>query len=55
MNSGLGLDLLPHHGVVGAFGDVVEDVDFVILVSLPDDSAFPLLEVAGPPGHVDVM
>ena len=35
-----GLDTLPHHGVVAGFGDVVEDVDLVVLVALAQDSTF---------------
>ena len=51
----LGLDTLPHHGVVAGFGDVVEDVDFIVLVALALDSAFALLQVGRTPGDVDVV
>src|SRR5258705_5853998 len=52
---GFGFDFLPHHGVVGAFGDVVEDLDGGVLVALPDDAALALLEIGWAPGHIDVM
>ena len=44
MNNGFGLNLLPHHGVVADFGDVVEDVDIVVLVALSQDPALALLQ-----------
>ncbi len=46
---------LPHEGVEGAFGDVREDLDALVLVALPDDAAFSLFEVSGSPGYVDVV
>ena len=51
----LGLHTLPHHRVVAAFDDVVEDVNRAILVALSDDSALALLQIGWAPGHVDVM
>jgi len=52
---GFGLNLLPHDGVVAGLGDVVEDVDLVVLVALSQDAAFALLKIGWAPGHVDVM
>ncbi|SIE95229.1 Uncharacterised protein [Mycobacteroides abscessus subsp. abscessus] len=50
-----GFNLLPHDGVVGAFGDVVEDFYALILVALPDDASFALFKVGGTPGNIDVV
>ena len=46
---------LPHVGVEGAFGDVADDLDAGVLVLLPDDPAFPLGDVSGPPRAVQVV
>jgi hypothetical protein len=43
--------------VVGAFGDIGEYVDDVVLVSLPHDSIFALLllQICWAPRHIDMM
>ena len=50
-----GLYFLPHHRVVGGFGDVVQYFDDLVLVALADDSAFSLFKVGGSPRDVDVV
>ena len=53
--AGLGFEHLPHIGVERSFGDVAVDLDFGVVVALPQDSAFALLDVARPPRGVEVM
>ena len=51
----LAFHFLPHHRVVGGFGDVVEDLHLRVLVALADDPPFALFQVSGPPRHVHVV
>ena len=52
---GLGFQRLPHIGVERAFRDVAVDLDFGIEVSLPQNAAFALFDIAGPPGRIQMM
>ena len=49
------LHRLPEVGIKRPFGDVAEHMDGLVLVALAFNSAFPLGQVAGPPGAVQVM
>ena len=53
--AGLGFERLPHVGVEGPFGDVAEDLNLFVRVSLAQDPAFPLLDIARSPGRIQVM
>ena len=53
--AGLGFQGLPHIGVERAFGDVAVDFDFGIEIALPQNAALALLDVAGPPGRIEMM
>jgi len=46
---------LPAVGVEAALDDVAVDGDFGVLVTLPQDAAFALLEVGWAPGAVQVV
>jgi hypothetical protein len=46
---GFAFDGLPHVPVEGAFGDVAEDLHFVVVVALAQDAALALGDVGGPP------
>ena len=46
---------LPHIGIERSFGDVAVDLDFRIVVALPQNSALALLDVARSPRRVEVM
>jgi hypothetical protein len=50
-----GLHFLPHHGVVGRLGDIVEDLANLILVALPNDPAFPLLQIRWAPRNINMV
>ena len=51
----LALVVLPHRGVHRAERRVGVDLDLVVLIALPLDAAFPLLDIGGKPGHIEVM
>ena len=53
--AGLGFERLPHIGVERAFRDVAVDLDFRVEIALPQNAAFALLDVAGPPGRIQMM
>ena len=46
---------LPQIAVEGALGDVAVNMYLLVAVALADDAALALLQVAGPPGTVQVM
>jgi hypothetical protein len=46
---------LPHVAVEGSFGDVPDDLDLRVEVSLAQDAAVALGDVGGPPGRIQVM
>src|SRR5208337_3148889 len=48
-------DGLPHVAVEAAFGDVAEDLHFVVVVALAQDAALALGDVGGPPRAVEVV
>ena len=49
------LNGLPHIRIEGILSNIAEDLDLFVLIALPEYSAFPLLDVAGPPGNIQVM
>ena len=51
----LGLHQLIEVAVEGVFRDVGEDLDFLVLVALSDDTALPLLKVGRPPRAIKVV
>src|SRR5438477_8948837 len=51
----LGFQCLPHVRVEAALRYVTVNLDGLILVALPQNSSFPLLNVGGTPGGVQVM
>ena len=53
--AGLGLQRLPHIGVERAFRDVPEYPHLAVHIALPQDAALALLDVAGPPGRVEMV
>ena len=53
--AGLGFEGLPHIGVERAFGDVAVNLDFRIEIALPENSPLALLDVARPPGRIEMM
>ena len=53
--AGLPLVVLPHLRVETAFGRIGEDVDFIVLIALPHDAAFALLDLRREPRHVEMV
>ena len=49
------LHRLPQIAVEGALGDIAVDVNLLVAVALPGDAALALLQVAGPPGTVQIV
>ena len=52
---GFSVEHLPADSISGAFRHVVEDLHFVVLVALPQDTSFALFQVGGLPRHVEVV
>ena len=55
MKSAFRFQRLPAIGIEAAPGDVTEDLDFLVLVPLPQDAAVALLDIGGPPGRVEMV